>query len=94
MEKAVDEFSSKTFRRYLPNILNWQGSIQSPFQEMEKAVDEFSSKTFRQYLPKRSKLAREYPKPSSFAVAVPILDHDIKGAWTKKCQRKVMLKNG
>lgn len=63
---------------------------QSVPQEMEKVVDDFISKTFRRCLPKRKRfeLAREYPKPSSSAVAVPTLDHDIKGALGKEIPDK------
>ena len=57
---------------------------------MAAAVEEFVTKTFRQCLPKRKRLdiAKEYPKPSSSAVAVPKLDHDIKGALGKELPKK------
>lgn len=44
-------------------------------QQMDKVVDDFVNKTFRRCLPKqeRFELAREYPKPSASAVAVPTL---------------------
>ena len=63
---------------------------QSTPQEMEKVVNDFIGKTFHRCLPKRKRfeLAREYPKPSSSAVAVPTLDYDIKGALGKEVPEK------
>ena len=63
---------------------------QSTPQKMAKVVDEFIGKTFRRCLPKRKRwdIAKAYPKPSSTAVAVPKLDHDIKGALGKELTEK------
>ena len=62
---------------------------QSAPQEMDKVVYKFINKTFRRCLPKLKgfELAREYPKPSSSVVAVPILEYDIKGTLGKKVLR-------
>lgn len=57
-------------------------------------LDKFINKTFCQCLPKQKcfELAREYPKTSSAAVAVPTLDFD-KGALGKgSARKKVMLR--
>jgi len=55
-----------------------------------KAVDEFMEKTFHRCIPKRKRneMAKDYPKPSSQAVLVPKLDHDIKGALGKEVPDK------
>ena len=63
---------------------------QSTPKEMEKVVDAYMEKTFRRYIPKhkRNEMAKDYPKPSSQAVSVSKLDHDIKGALGKKVSDK------
>ena len=63
---------------------------QSTPQKMAKVVDVFIDKTFQRCIPKRKRfeMAREHPKPSSSAVTVPTLDHDIKGALGKELPDK------
>ena len=51
---------------------------------MDKVVDEFINKTFCWCLSKR----KRFELASSFVVAVPILDYDIKGALDKEVPEK------
>ena len=70
--------------------LDPESYYRSTPQKMAKTVDEFMNKTFRRCLPKRKRwdIVKEYPKPSCSSVAVPKLDHDIKGAIGKDFPEK------
>jgi len=63
---------------------------QSTPKEMAKAVEEFKEKTLCRCIPKHkmSEITKDYPKPSSQAISLPKLDHDITGTLGKEVPDK------